>query len=134
MAFGTHFLILFGYAHAGACIGLVEVLYFPYFTAAHTPFVVQEADPSWLNTVGFLGFLGNLCMLLAVWVKRPFRPRPFYLAGLLCYWAGIAFLFLDAVYFGNVQFSPVFVLPFLVVTAWPLLRQCRAFFRGWLEN
>jgi len=134
LTFLTHFFTLFGYAHAAGFIGLAEILYFPYVTHEHFSLILTDTQESYLPAVAMLGFIGNITLLVAFFMKHTHTRNIVYYTGIMAYWMSIAYLWYDSTFLGHSQFSLVFCVPLLLASTLLITQKRLARVSGWIKN
>ena len=125
-----HFFIVFGFAHAGACIGVIEFVFFPYFNESNFSLLITKKTTTYLPAVGLFGLLGNIVLITSLFVRSLVHK-------VIVYLVGIGFYICSIIYLANsddIQFSIIFCLPLLLTFTYSLTKHYLSNLTGWFEN
>ncbi len=128
--FLSHFFIIFGIAHAGACIGLIEFIYFPYFDKQNFSLLIKNETNTYLPAVGLFGLLGNISLIFCTLVKQNALKATLYISGVFFYFLSIVYLASSE----NVQFSFIFCIPLLLTIVYNIIKPYVVSYNGWFKN
>lgn len=128
-----HGLILIGFGHAGAVVGLT-IFFAPEFLSNPNVLDLLLIKADRLPAIGTLSIVGYCTLLIACF--RHGRSRNIlYLISIIVLWWSVAYLVINRDSWEMIYSHPVFYIPFLIVSIIPLFWQkLKPRVLSWLDN
>lgn len=112
----THCFIIIGAGHGIACLGLVEIVTFPYFTYEGFSFQFDFSSGNPLPVVGLFSFLGQIALVSSILIKRSALKVAAHIGGFVLLWLSVLFFVFASRGDYYVHFLTVSAVPFSICT------------------
>lgn len=112
----THAFIIVSFGHGIITLGLLEILWFPYFTKDGFTLNLKAPFETRIATVGFWTLVGQLSMIYSIISQKDATKRGFHLFSLFLLWLSIIYSSVNINNETNIHFSTFTAIPFLLCT------------------
>jgi hypothetical protein len=109
-------LIVVGWGHGILFFFLIEIFGFPYFSNENISFRLTLPFESRMPLVGFWILLGQVFILVSIFVKRPNLKLATHVIGILVLWIGVLYFTYNLTHERYVHFATFTVIPFAICT------------------
>ena len=117
----THWIILIGFGHGILALGVIDILWFPYFTKPGFTFLPAADIEHKLPMVGLLGILGTIILGYSIKTTNEKRKIISHVAGLALLWLCIFYFVYKLELDSYTHFATLTAFPFLFCTLYAFL-------------
>jgi len=128
-----HALILIGFGHTGAVVGLTIFFALEFFSKPNiVDLILIKADQ--LPAIGALSLLGYLILIIACFYRGRMKNVLYFFSMIFLWWS-VAYLIVTTTAFEMVHSNPLFYTPFLLISLAPLFwKRLKSQVSAWLQN
>lgn len=128
-----HALILIGFGHAGAVVGLT-ILFAPEFISNPNIVDLILVKAEKLPAIGTLSLLGYLILIIACFNRGTIKNVLYFISIIFLWWS-VAYLIITRTASEKVFSHPLFYTPFLIISLAPLFwKRLKSQVAVWLNN
>ena len=112
----AHFFILIGFGHGGLTLGILEILWLPYFSKEGFDFSINAPFSVRLSSVVISTFIGQVLLVASIRSRKRTIRVLTHIFGVVFLWLSIAYYTYGIRIEDNVHLATITCVPFLICT------------------